>query len=147
MQILGLLGMYIDAVVVEVKTVLLLFRLALAILCFKTQRVAKLMECKRKFIIPKVYTYAEIHTKNLGIHIWIRKVLWIFSLFLACVSTYAKALQMCFLMSWIPQIFLSRNCRCIQSIFLNTPNVPRSSKTVIGILGRHRKNLEKTLYI
>ena len=34
MQILGLLGMYFDAVVVEVKTFLLLFRLALAIQCF-----------------------------------------------------------------------------------------------------------------
>ena len=33
MQILGLLGMYFDAVVVGVKTFLLLFRLALAILC------------------------------------------------------------------------------------------------------------------
>ena len=33
MQILGLLGMYFDAVVVEVKKNLLLFRLALAILC------------------------------------------------------------------------------------------------------------------
>ena len=33
MQILGLLGMYFDAVVVKVKTFLLLFRLALAILC------------------------------------------------------------------------------------------------------------------
>ena len=33
MQILGLFGMYFDAVVVEVKTFLLLFRLALAILC------------------------------------------------------------------------------------------------------------------
>ena len=33
MQILGLLGMYFDAEVVEVKTFLLLFRLALAILC------------------------------------------------------------------------------------------------------------------
>ena len=32
-QILGLLGMYFDAVVAEVKTFLLLFRLALAILC------------------------------------------------------------------------------------------------------------------
>ena len=31
MQILALLGMYFDAVVVEVKTFLLLFRLALAI--------------------------------------------------------------------------------------------------------------------
>ena len=34
MQILGLFGMYFDAVVVEVETFLLLFRLALAILCF-----------------------------------------------------------------------------------------------------------------
>ena len=33
MQILGLLGMYFDAVVVKVETFLLLFRLALAILC------------------------------------------------------------------------------------------------------------------
>ena len=33
MQILGLLGMYFDPVVVEFKTVLLLFRLALAKLC------------------------------------------------------------------------------------------------------------------
>ena len=32
-QILGLLGMYFDAVVVEVKPFLLLFRLALAVLC------------------------------------------------------------------------------------------------------------------
>ena len=33
MQILGLLGMYFDAVVVELKKNLLLFGLALAILC------------------------------------------------------------------------------------------------------------------
>ena len=33
MQIMGLLGMYFDAVVVEFETFLLLFRLALAILC------------------------------------------------------------------------------------------------------------------
>ena len=33
MQTLGFLGMYFDAVAVEVKTFLLLFRLALAILC------------------------------------------------------------------------------------------------------------------
>ena len=32
MQILGVLGMYFDAVVVEVKTFFILFRLALAIL-------------------------------------------------------------------------------------------------------------------
>ena len=35
MQILGLLGMRFDAVVVEVKTFLLLFRLAVAILCYR----------------------------------------------------------------------------------------------------------------
>ena len=34
MQILGLMGMYFDAVVVQVKTFLLSFRLALAILWF-----------------------------------------------------------------------------------------------------------------
>ena len=34
-QILGLLGMYFDAVVVEVKKNLLLFRLAMAILCVR----------------------------------------------------------------------------------------------------------------
>ena len=34
MQILGLLGVYFDAVVVEVEKYLLFFRLALAILCF-----------------------------------------------------------------------------------------------------------------
>ena len=33
MQILSLLGIYFDAAVVEVETFLLLFRLALAILC------------------------------------------------------------------------------------------------------------------
>ena len=36
-QILGLLGMYFDAVVVEVETFLLLFRLDLAILCSKIE--------------------------------------------------------------------------------------------------------------
>ena len=33
MQIVGLLGMYFDAVVVKIETFLLLFRFALAILC------------------------------------------------------------------------------------------------------------------
>ena len=33
MQILGLLGMYFDAAVVEIEKCLLFFRLALAILC------------------------------------------------------------------------------------------------------------------
>ena len=36
MQILDLLGMYFDALVVEFKTFLLLFRLTLAILCGST---------------------------------------------------------------------------------------------------------------
>ena len=36
MQILGLFGMYFDAVVVEVEKSLLFFRLALAILCLNT---------------------------------------------------------------------------------------------------------------
>ena len=40
MQILGLLGMYFDAVVVEVKTFLLLFRLALAILWVNNDRIS-----------------------------------------------------------------------------------------------------------
>ena len=35
MQILGLLGMYFDAVVVEVDKFLLFFRLVLAILCLR----------------------------------------------------------------------------------------------------------------
>jgi hypothetical protein len=39
--ILGLLGMYFDAVVVEVKTFLLLFRLALAILCLNLSCVPR----------------------------------------------------------------------------------------------------------
>ena len=42
MQILGLLGMYFDAVVVEVKTFLLLFRLALAILWEKLKTRKKI---------------------------------------------------------------------------------------------------------
>ena len=37
MQILGLMGMYFDAVVVEVKKNLLLFRLTLAILYYNIQ--------------------------------------------------------------------------------------------------------------
>ena len=48
MQILGLLGIYFDAVVVEVKTFLLLFRLALAILC----QVARILSYT-SFSIPK----------------------------------------------------------------------------------------------
>ena len=42
-QILGLLGMYFDAVVVEVKTFSLLFRLALAILWLRAVRLSSLV--------------------------------------------------------------------------------------------------------
>ena len=42
MQILGLLGMYFDAVMAEVKTCLLLFRLALAILCQEHRKFVKI---------------------------------------------------------------------------------------------------------
>ena len=42
MQILGLLGMYFDAEVVEVKTFLHLFRLALAILCYSREGMANI---------------------------------------------------------------------------------------------------------
>ena len=38
MQILGLLGIYFDGVVVKVKNFLLLFRLALAIMCTFTRK-------------------------------------------------------------------------------------------------------------
>ena len=46
MQILGLLGMYFDAVVVEVETFLLLFRLALAILWTFSFTMVKVGNCK-----------------------------------------------------------------------------------------------------
>ena len=49
-QILGLLGMYFDAVVVEVKTFLLLFRLALAILCLMRKRLRKYEAEVREFV-------------------------------------------------------------------------------------------------
>ena len=45
MQILGLLGMYFDAAVVEVKTFSLLFRLALAILCIASSHVERSFTC------------------------------------------------------------------------------------------------------
>ena len=53
MQILGLLGMYFDAVVVEVKTFLLLFRLALAILilCAKKCQMAIFLKSYSKMLI------------------------------------------------------------------------------------------------
>ena len=43
MQILGLFGMYFDAVVVEVKTFLLLFRFTLAILWLDSKHTYKAM--------------------------------------------------------------------------------------------------------
>ena len=51
MQILGLLGMYFDAVVVAVKTFLLLFRLALAILWLKTTTRIDIMLETLRFLI------------------------------------------------------------------------------------------------
>ena len=50
MQILGLLDMYFDAVVVEVKTFLLLFRLALAILCERDSNIRVLL--RFEFHVP-----------------------------------------------------------------------------------------------
>jgi hypothetical protein len=47
MLILGLLGMFFDAVVVEVKTFLLLFRLALAILWPRNELLCQLFEGHR----------------------------------------------------------------------------------------------------
>ena len=41
MQILGFLGMYFDAVVVEIEKCLLFFRLALAILCIVESQPGK----------------------------------------------------------------------------------------------------------
>ena len=41
MQLLGLLGMYFDAVVVEVEKYLIFFRLAPAILCTKIRKLKK----------------------------------------------------------------------------------------------------------
>ena len=55
MQILGLLGMYFDAVVEEVKTFLLLFRLALTILC-----------CIKKSVDMRACTYALLCTYFIG---------------------------------------------------------------------------------
>ena len=50
-QILGLLGMYFDDVVVEVQTFLLLFRLALVILCFETFDVLRISSIFGKNVI------------------------------------------------------------------------------------------------
>ena len=55
-QILVLLGMYFDAVVVEVKTFLLLFRLALVILC--RVMVPVLIWKKSE---PKVFNWSDFH--------------------------------------------------------------------------------------
>ena len=64
MQILGLLGMYFDAVVVEVKTFLLLFRLALAILCDAKPRILILMR-------TLLYRYRSSQPCISHYHIWI----------------------------------------------------------------------------
>ena len=53
MQILGLLGMYFDAVVVEVEKNLLLFRLALAILCTRT--IYSNSERSEQFLVTKCF--------------------------------------------------------------------------------------------
>ena len=56
MPILGLLGMYFDAVVVEVKKNLHLFRLALAILCYSREGMANIEREKLTYSsISKIY--------------------------------------------------------------------------------------------
>ena len=62
MQILSLLGMYFDAVVVEVKTNLLLFRLALAILSSLTLNLDFSLLHKRQFISCLVLNCNFINT-------------------------------------------------------------------------------------
>ena len=54
-EILGLLGMYFDAVVVEVKTFLLLFRLALAILCMHTMAIRVVEFSNGVYKIRKIF--------------------------------------------------------------------------------------------
>ena len=51
MQILGLLGMYFDAVVVEFDKYLLLFRLALTILCMTIQgcTIVRFVQAEKTF--------------------------------------------------------------------------------------------------
>ena len=51
-QILGLMGMYFDAVVVEVKTFLLLFRFTLAILCYGSNKSTGKKLAKRTSVQP-----------------------------------------------------------------------------------------------
>ena len=60
MLILGLLGMYFDAVVAEVKTFLLLFRYALAILC-NSSSMLFLFE-----LFGALYIYISGHRAELG---------------------------------------------------------------------------------
>ena len=58
MQILGLLGMYFDAAVVEVKTFLLLFRLALVILhCDDPSQKARMVHFHSKQSLKKSKYY------------------------------------------------------------------------------------------
>ena len=54
MLILGLLGMYFNATVVFVTSLTLLFRLALAILCYVTKQTEKVTEFKKI-----LYTFRE----------------------------------------------------------------------------------------
>ena len=64
MLILDLLGMYFDAVVVEVKTFLLLFRLALAILCtFNSLLFIILFE--KRVILVIFYIETDLSNKDI----------------------------------------------------------------------------------
>ena len=64
MLILDLLGMYFDAVVVEVKTFLLLFRLALAILCtFNSLLFIILFE--KRVILVIFYIATDLSNKDI----------------------------------------------------------------------------------
>ena len=79
MQILGLLGMYFDAVVVKVETFLLLFRFALAILCSVKQTSEssgfippkavkiKLKKSRQTFILQKGLQKQTFHTLLLDV--------------------------------------------------------------------------------
>ena len=67
MQILGLLGMSFDAVVVEFQTFLLLFRLALAILCKQTKTLSILLIATLVYhISPGTLTKLSISK----VHLW-----------------------------------------------------------------------------
>ena len=65
MQILSLLGMYFDAVVVEVEKYLLFFRLALAILCcvHSKEPFSSQIQMSHNIIVlnVKVFVIQEVH--------------------------------------------------------------------------------------